>query len=56
VGHKGLGSLSAKVSDLLRKKETKDKDLLLMEQVVLQVTEEYAGKHHHVYFNNFLLQ
>jgi hypothetical protein len=35
------------------RKETKDQDLLLGEQVVLQMTEEYVGKWHHVYFDNF---
>jgi hypothetical protein len=33
----------------LRKTETKDKDLLLGEQVVLKMAEKY----NHVYFNNF---
>jgi hypothetical protein len=35
------------------RKETKDRDLLLGEQVVLQMTEEYVEKWHHVYFDNF---
>jgi hypothetical protein len=35
------------------KKETRDKDLLLGEQVVLHLTEPYWGKWHHIYFDKY---
>jgi hypothetical protein len=35
------------------KKEIRQQALLLGEQVVLQLTENFWGKWHHIYFNNF---
>ena len=35
------------------KKEIRQQDLLLGEQVVLQHTENFWGKWHHIYFDNF---
>ena len=35
------------------KKEIRHQDLLLGEQVVLQLTENFWGKWHHIYFDNF---
>ena len=36
-----------------KKKEIRQQDLLLGEQVVLQLTEKFWGKWHHIYFDNF---
>ena len=35
------------------KKEIRQQDLLLGEQVVLQLTENFWGKWHHIYFDNY---
>jgi hypothetical protein len=35
------------------KKETRDKDILLGEQIVLHLTEPYWEKWHHIYFDNY---
>lgn len=43
------------MTDLQREKEWKDKHLLLQEQEVLQMTEEYTGKWHHIYSKSFTL-
>jgi len=36
-----------------KKKEIRQQDLLLGEQVVLQLTENFWGKWHHIHFDNF---
>jgi len=41
------------VSFIKGKKEIQQQDLLLGEQVVLQLTENFWGKWHHIYFDNF---
>jgi hypothetical protein len=37
----------------LRKEEKISGNLLLGEQIVLEMCEEYVGKYHHVYFDKF---
>jgi hypothetical protein len=37
----------------LRKEEKRNESLLLGEQIVLEMCEDYTGKYHHVYFDKF---
>ena len=57
LGIKAWGVVDSANGYLLKcdiyKKKIRQQDLLLGEQVVLQLTENFWGKWHHIYFDNF---